>query len=212
MKDDYIEAARARGIDEHSVVYHHAFRNALVPVITSSACTVALLLGGAVLTETTFNWPGLGHELVNYLAEPRLRRRPGDHRRLRPRRGRRQPDHRLRQRLHRPEDPLLMAAPETPPRLLARASARRVARSGRSRDARGAGRVMLWVGIGITMLLHPHGGLRARDLAVQASTSTRRTGSASRSSTPPSRRAPDGHRPSSRPTCSRASSGGRGPS
>lgn len=68
MKDDYIEAARARGIDEHSVVYHHAFRNALVPVITIVGLTMALLLGGAVLTETTFNWPGLGHELVNYLA------------------------------------------------------------------------------------------------------------------------------------------------
>ena len=47
MKDDYIEAARARGIDEHSVVYHHAFRNALVPVITivglhdRAACSAA---------------------------------------------------------------------------------------------------------------------------------------------------------------------------
>ena len=44
MKDDYIEAARARGIDERSVVYHHAFRNALVPVITIVGLTVALLL------------------------------------------------------------------------------------------------------------------------------------------------------------------------
>ena len=68
MKDDYIEAARARGIDERSVVYDHAFRNALVPVITVVGLTVALLLSGAVLTETTFNWPGLGHELVSYLA------------------------------------------------------------------------------------------------------------------------------------------------
>ncbi len=64
MKDDYIEAARARGINERSVVYHHAFRNALVPVITVVGLQLALLLGGAVLTETTFNWPGLGHELV----------------------------------------------------------------------------------------------------------------------------------------------------
>ena len=63
MKDDYIEAARARGIDERSVVYHHAFRNALVPVITVVGLTVALLLSGAVLTETTFNWPGMGHTL-----------------------------------------------------------------------------------------------------------------------------------------------------
>ena len=67
MKDDYIEAARARGVDERSVVYHHAFRNALVPVITIVGLTVALLLSGAVLTETTFNWPGIGHTLVTYL-------------------------------------------------------------------------------------------------------------------------------------------------
>ena len=67
MKDDYIEAARARGIDERSVVYHHAFRNALVPVITVVGLTVALLLSGAVLTETTFNWPGIGHTLIVYL-------------------------------------------------------------------------------------------------------------------------------------------------
>jgi peptide/nickel transport system permease protein len=67
MKDDYIEAARARGVSERSVVYHHAFRNALVPVITIMGLTIALLLGGAVLTETTFNWPGIGHALVLYL-------------------------------------------------------------------------------------------------------------------------------------------------
>jgi peptide/nickel transport system permease protein len=67
LKDDYIEAARARGIDERSVVYHHAFKNALVPVITVVGLTVALLLSGAVLTETTFNWPGIGKELIEYL-------------------------------------------------------------------------------------------------------------------------------------------------
>jgi peptide/nickel transport system permease protein len=67
MKDDYIEAARARGIDERSVVYHHAFKNALVPVITVVGLTIALLLSGAVLTETTFNWPGIGHTLILYL-------------------------------------------------------------------------------------------------------------------------------------------------
>jgi peptide/nickel transport system permease protein len=67
MKDDYVEAARARGIRERDVVYHHAFKNALVPVITVIGLTMAGLLGGAVLTETTFNWPGIGHELVLYL-------------------------------------------------------------------------------------------------------------------------------------------------
>jgi peptide/nickel transport system permease protein len=67
MKDDYIEAARARGIPERSVVFRHAFRNALVPVITVVGLQMALLLSGAVLTETTFNWPGIGHELILYL-------------------------------------------------------------------------------------------------------------------------------------------------
>ena len=67
MRDDYIEAARARGVNEHNVVYRHAFKNALVPVITIVGLNMALLLGGAVLTETTFNWPGIGHALVMYL-------------------------------------------------------------------------------------------------------------------------------------------------
>jgi peptide/nickel transport system permease protein len=67
LRDDYIEAARARGISERRVVYSHAFKNALVPVITVVGLNLALLLGGAVLTETTFNWPGIGHELVLYL-------------------------------------------------------------------------------------------------------------------------------------------------
>jgi peptide/nickel transport system permease protein len=67
MRDDYIEAARARGIAERRVVVHHAFKNALVPVITIVGLNLAILLGGAVLTETTFNWPGIGHELVLYL-------------------------------------------------------------------------------------------------------------------------------------------------
>jgi peptide/nickel transport system permease protein len=67
LRDDYIEAARARGIGERSVVYRHAFRNALVPVVTVIGLQIALLLGGAVLTETTFDWPGIGHELYLYL-------------------------------------------------------------------------------------------------------------------------------------------------
>ena len=67
LKGDYIEAARARGIPERVVVRRHAFRNALVPVITVIGLQVALTLSGAVLTETTFNWPGLGTALVTYL-------------------------------------------------------------------------------------------------------------------------------------------------
>jgi peptide/nickel transport system permease protein len=64
---DYVEAARARGVPEHRVVSRHAFRNALVPVATVMGLQVALLLGGAVLTEQTFSWPGLGSQLLAYL-------------------------------------------------------------------------------------------------------------------------------------------------
>lgn len=69
MKGDYVEAARARGISERRVVIQHAFRNALVPVVTVAGLQFALLLGGAILTEQTFNWPGIGSELVRYLNE-----------------------------------------------------------------------------------------------------------------------------------------------
>jgi len=67
MKGDYVEAARARGVKEGRVVYKHAFKNALVPVITIMGLEFAVLLSGAVLTEETFNWPGMGQELVRYL-------------------------------------------------------------------------------------------------------------------------------------------------
>jgi peptide/nickel transport system permease protein len=69
MRGDYVEASRARGLGERRVVLHHAFRNALVPVITVAGLQLALLLGGAILTEETFNWPGIGYQLVRYLDE-----------------------------------------------------------------------------------------------------------------------------------------------
>lgn len=67
LKGDYVEAARSRGVNERRVVINHAFRNALVPFVTILGLQVALLLGGAVLTERTFNWNGLGSQLVHYL-------------------------------------------------------------------------------------------------------------------------------------------------
>jgi peptide/nickel transport system permease protein len=67
LKGDYVEAARARGVPEKYVIRRHAFRNALVPVVTVIGLQVALTLGGAVLTETTFNWPGLGTQLIDYI-------------------------------------------------------------------------------------------------------------------------------------------------
>jgi peptide/nickel transport system permease protein len=67
LRGDYIEAARARGISERGVVVRHALRNALVPIVTITGLQAALLMSGAVLTEQTFNWPGIGNRLVFYL-------------------------------------------------------------------------------------------------------------------------------------------------
>lgn len=67
LQADYVEAAEARGIRRRNVTWRHAFRNALVPVITVVGLQFALLLGGAVLTEPTFNWPGIGSKLVFYI-------------------------------------------------------------------------------------------------------------------------------------------------
>ena len=67
MKGDFVEAAQARGIPERRVMRKHAFRNALVPVITVVGLQFALTLSGAILTERTFNWPGLGTALVEYV-------------------------------------------------------------------------------------------------------------------------------------------------
>ena len=67
MRGDYVEAARARGLSERRIAINHAFRNALVPVVTVAGLQFAILLGGAILTEQTFNWPGIGSELVRYL-------------------------------------------------------------------------------------------------------------------------------------------------
>jgi peptide/nickel transport system permease protein len=63
LQSDYVEAARARGIPERSVLLSHAFKNALIPVVTVFGLTFAALLGGAVLTEVTFSRQGLGQIL-----------------------------------------------------------------------------------------------------------------------------------------------------
>ena len=67
MRMDYVTAARARGVSERRVMSKHAFRNALVPVVTVMGMQIALLLAGAVLTETTFEWKGIGYILTQYL-------------------------------------------------------------------------------------------------------------------------------------------------
>jgi peptide/nickel transport system permease protein len=60
LGEDYIIAARARGIRERAVIWKHAFKNAFIPVLTMMGLQFAGLMAGAVLTETTFSWPGMG--------------------------------------------------------------------------------------------------------------------------------------------------------
>jgi len=65
MRQDYIRTARAKGQRERVVIFVHAFRNALLPIVTILGLQFGTLLGGAVLTETVFSWPGIGRLLVD---------------------------------------------------------------------------------------------------------------------------------------------------
>ena len=65
---EYIDSGRSRGVGEYRLVTMHAYRPALMPIITVIGMQIALLLGGAVLTETTFEWKGLGFQLAHYLS------------------------------------------------------------------------------------------------------------------------------------------------
>ncbi|MDI6894322.1 MAG: ABC transporter permease [Bacillota bacterium] len=65
IRQDYIRTARSKGLAERVVIYKHALKNALIPVVTVVGLTVGRLLGGAVLTETIFSWPGLGKFAVD---------------------------------------------------------------------------------------------------------------------------------------------------
>ncbi len=64
LGEDYVRTARAKGLAPGRVVVVHALRNALIPVVTVLGLQVGALLGGAILTETVFAWPGVGHWLV----------------------------------------------------------------------------------------------------------------------------------------------------
>ena len=68
IKSDFITAGRARGISEKRLVYKHSLRNTLIPIMTLIGLQMAILIAGAVLTETTFSWPGMGRYLVDRIA------------------------------------------------------------------------------------------------------------------------------------------------
>jgi peptide/nickel transport system permease protein len=65
LSDDYVRTARAKGLSERRVILHHALRNALIPVVTVIGLTAALMVGGAVVTETVFGLPGIGNLVVS---------------------------------------------------------------------------------------------------------------------------------------------------
>jgi peptide/nickel transport system permease protein len=60
LSQDYVRTARAKGLSERAVILKHALKNALLPVVTIIGLQFGTLLGGAILTETIFSWPGIG--------------------------------------------------------------------------------------------------------------------------------------------------------
>lgn len=73
MKSDYIRTVRAKGSGQFVVIYKHALKNAMIPVLTVIGLQAGVLLGGAILTETIFSWPGIGryvYEAINYRDYP----------------------------------------------------------------------------------------------------------------------------------------------
>lgn len=65
LNADYIRTARAKGLQEYTILVRHALKNALLPVVTVVGLQLGLLLAGAILTETVFNWPGIGTWILN---------------------------------------------------------------------------------------------------------------------------------------------------
>lgn len=64
LKEDYIRTAKAKGLLRHTVFFWHVARNALIPVVTMTAILTGELLGGSVVTETVFSWPGIGRLII----------------------------------------------------------------------------------------------------------------------------------------------------
>ncbi|AOB27846.1 MULTISPECIES: glutathione ABC transporter permease GsiC [Bordetella] len=69
IQEDFVRTARAKGLSERVVVTKHALRNALIPVVTMMGLQFGFLLGGSIVVETVFNWPGLGRLLVDAVTQ-----------------------------------------------------------------------------------------------------------------------------------------------
>ncbi|WP_455136936.1 ABC transporter permease [Thermophilibacter sp.] len=69
MNQDYIRTAKAKGLSRRGVIFHHALKNALIPVVTYIGMDLGAMLSGAILTETVFNWPGMGYEIYRAVTQ-----------------------------------------------------------------------------------------------------------------------------------------------
>jgi glutathione transport system permease protein len=69
IQEDFVRTARAKGLNERTVIIKHALRNALIPVVTMMGLQFGFLLGGSIVVETVFNWPGLGRLLVDAVTQ-----------------------------------------------------------------------------------------------------------------------------------------------
>ncbi|MEC7217820.1 MAG: ABC transporter permease, partial [SAR324 cluster bacterium] len=65
LQAEYIRTARSKGISELRILFRHALRNALIPIVTVIGLQVGVLLSGAIITEAIFDWPGLGNLLIS---------------------------------------------------------------------------------------------------------------------------------------------------
>jgi peptide/nickel transport system permease protein len=65
LAEDYVVMARAKGVQERAVLFRHALRNAIIPIVTLFALSLGFILAGAVITETVFDWPGLGRAIFD---------------------------------------------------------------------------------------------------------------------------------------------------
>jgi ABC-type dipeptide/oligopeptide/nickel transport system permease component len=68
LSEDYVRTARAKGLSNRKVIYKHALKNAMIPVVTVVGLQFAKLMGGAILTETVFSWPGIGRLLITAIS------------------------------------------------------------------------------------------------------------------------------------------------
>ena len=69
VKTDYVRTALAKGVSMRVVIFKHALKNALIPLVTIIALSLPALVGGAVVTETIFAWPGMGRLFINALGQ-----------------------------------------------------------------------------------------------------------------------------------------------